>query len=73
VELLEKVVDEDEFDSFCNMLAPKLRKLSENSRKSYLILQRNINNLVCDAELNVFDLERSQDNPEAKTTISSSD
>lgn len=47
--------DEDEFDAFGRMIAEKTRKLSEQSRRSFLEFQMKVNTLLNQTEIEFID------------------
>jgi hypothetical protein len=46
--------EDDEYESFGKMLAAKLRKVSELDRKLSIQMQRKINDVLLDAELELL-------------------
>lgn len=46
--------EDDEFDSFGKMIAPKLRRISDIDRRAYLILQKKVNDAVLEAEMDLL-------------------
>lgn len=47
--------EDDEYDAYCKLLAPKLRKIATKNPRIFLELQSNINMFVNEAKINILD------------------